>query len=265
MILRSNSSQFDIPLFLSEIPLRNYIGFKRQRQKWHKSIMGGEETEPLLDILPMLVKGDLSELPLYSESDTGEIIGLDFQGELSLFGIYAHLIKMIDAYVPNPEIGYSFGWYDENGEKCTYYAEPDRAKRLYSRKAYTVGETVELEEFERKYTKAIKDNSEGEELDEWSADKQGNLAFWLSTRKMAILARKEGERLPFNATHRAEFVEGRAKVFEDIPLDVYLNVCFFLKTTVEGLMKELTLPRSTTQPKNHFTVVRTKGNPITKH
>lgn len=279
MELKSNDTTIDIPLFVSEIPLKRYISFKRARGRWHevlnKDRFEGNDIgllhEGLLDVLPTLVDGDISELPFYEEAvDDNFMIDMGFKGVLSLWHIYCHLLNIIDSYEPTETLDYSFEWFDIIKGKSvptTYYIEPDRAKRLLTKKNYTSGEYIELKEYERKVSRKIVANAkkkgyEGEEEEQllMTGDANGNLAFTLSKRKLCILARPKGEKLPSNKSEREELIERRRKVFDEISLDIYLNVRFFLLGIVIGLSPEEITNPSTNPSKNHFTVVRKKRN-----
>lgn len=286
MLFKSDNTELEIPIFVHEIILYRYISFNRKRTEWHELLVKdkfeGNDIEKLqdclLEVLPMLVDGDLSELPFYEKVEgINFMLDVEFKGVLSLWHIYTHLLNLIESYKPIETLDYSFEWFDiVNGKTIptTYYVEPDRAKRLLTRKHYTSGEYIELKEYERKVEQSkiskakkdgfteIKDPKERPESYDreliLTGDKKGNLAFALSKWKLAILARPEGERLPLNKSERESLIERRRKLFNEITLDIYLNVGFFLLSIVKGLnLKEIINP-FISQRQNHFMAVRRK-------
>lgn len=264
---------------MHEITLKRYISFKRARGRWHEILSKdkfegndiGLLQEGLLDVLPTLVDGDISDLPFYEEGvDDNFIIDIGFKGTLSLWHIYCHLLNIIESYKIEEKLDYKFEWFDLKKGKAvttTYHIEPDRAKRLLTRKHYTSGEYIELKEYERKSAKKIKfkANKAGYEGDDetemvMTGDPRGNLAFSLSKHELAILARPKGEKLPSNKSEREELIKRRMQVFDEITLDIYLNVRFFLLAIVGGLSPRQIIAPSTNQSRSHFTVVQKKGN-----
>lgn len=288
MILKGDGKEFDIPLFVHEIPLPRYIAFGRARQRHHDALAGedaGEIRDALLEVLPTLVDGDLSSLPFYEKHEGDNFrIGPDYRGVLSLWHIYAHLLNMIDSYQIDTRLDYSFEWLGG-----TYFVEPDRARRLLLHKSYTAGEVIELNEFRRKADAKTRHNAKKTGFDteaadavlgkegkaeklmaekaealrglEAAGDPNGNLAFMLSKRQMAVLARKEGERLPLNKAERDAFLTAREKLFSEITLDIYLDVRFFLLAILKGSKSQRTTAHSSGRSRNRFTAARGKGSP----
>lgn len=270
MILRGGDIELDIPLFCSEILLKRYIAFKRKRQKWLGVLIRDSFTEEesaelrdaLLEVVDTMVDGNLQAVPFYISPDKDfHTIGLDYKGPLSLYHIYHHLLNMIDSYKVDEGIGYSFEWFDD-GKPTVFFIEPDRAKRLLLSKHYTVGEHIELQEYDRKVSRKIRSNAGGDAETiamEYIGDKNGNLAFTLSKRQLAILARPDGEILPSNKTERENLIKRRMKTFDDITLDIYLNVRFFLLSIVGGWNLRQITGDSTNPSRSLFTVMGGTG------
>lgn len=276
MQLRSGENIIDIPLYPGERILDEYENFKKARRKYHKILLKDKfESEDmdhlqdaLLEILPTLVTGDLSEIPFYEEgADIEFTIDIGYKGVLSHWHIYTHLLNITDRYQPNVKLDYYFDWFDKvDGEtvKQRYYVEPDRAKRLLTRKTYTSGENIELKQFEDDTLQILSNRAKKKGLDTkdenelWSLDVKGNLAFNLSAGQLAILARPEGEKLPLKKSEREALIHRRIELFRELPLDVYLNVRFFLLDILGKLSLKEISGVSISRKRNHFTVMTSK-------
>lgn len=246
--------ELEIPLYLSEITLGEYISFLKKRAK-HLDLLVNDEvnhqlnlvTESLTELISELVSGELTRLPLGKDVVEEFVLDIGYDGELTLLHIYTHILNLIENYesgeIPKT---YLVNWYDENGEAATYYIEPDRAKRLSLGTHYTTGEYFELEEYKRKIKRQVA----------LKGDTTGRFAFTLALSQLAILLRKEGEALPHQKQLRTKFVQRRRKIFEKLPATVYLDVYFFLRNTLEDWSKQPITDRFSNHPKNQVTSVK---------
>ncbi len=244
MVVRGHGVEISIPHSLGAIPISEYFEFKAARIKFlsQPDMDDTELAAAMLEVLPVLVEGPLERLPLFSNRKE---FGIDYE-DLCLYDLYFHLTDIIDNYKPTP-VGtrYAVDWYDEKGKSCSYYLEPDEAKRMQIGKGYSAGEVIELNEYRRKL------------LPMEEKDGTGKYELTLACRQLAILLRKEGEVFPWSRTKRKELVEGRTTVFQDFPASAYKDVAFFLTAMTGISVKEKLLSPSSTRIKNPFT-----GTPI---
>ena len=63
---------------------------------------------------------------------------------------------------------------------------------------------------------------------EKEGDREGSIWFSEYTRLISLLARREGEKLPFKPADREVFLQNRMEVFQDVPLDIAMDIDFFL-------------------------------------
>lgn len=221
----------EIPFHVSEIPYSSFIDFQKAEQRWNEaSSEEGEEVnetmieELLTDCVAAIIKDDFSFLAFSLPEDN---VKKDFQNnfqikigdQISTVRLYTHLVVLINSYTPE-ELPTTFS-VEINKEK--YYIEPEEAARLFTRKAYTTGEVIELKEFERNVNAEI----------QRTGDQNGNLAFTLELSKLAILLRKNKEKLPLQSGERNRFIQDRVQLFQHLDMQTILNIRFFLLATLK--------------------------------
>jgi hypothetical protein len=91
--------------------------------------------------------------------------------------------------------------------------------------SYTVGEVMEVEEADRMYRVAKKQQG----------DPDGTFEFTATLRSMAILLRPDGHVLPWREVDLERYVEQQSEKFQDLTMDVVLDVRFFLRSTLIDL------------------------------
>lgn len=238
--LIDNNGEFvlDIPMSVSEITFRDFISFTASEQEYFKALEVNEvETKKdrvsllektkdsyihLLEGCSYLVKGDISRLPNISSNSVQQLIDNGYtltydalNKEFGLLELYAHFINLINSFNPEKCLEDSFV-IDWKGR--TYQIHKDESARTLLDIPLTAGEVVTAMEFQRR---AI-------EVEKRKGDSEGNMAFALGMREMAVLCRRENEVLPYRKKELSEFIIRRAKIFEDLPMDIVLSVRFFL-------------------------------------
>lgn len=203
--------------------------------------MGGYIERPELVELTLkatgaIAKGDLSELPFYHEGDKlAEMLenGVDWFDEkgASVTRLFCHLAWMFNSYVaavPLPSETFSREYEGE-----TYYIEPDQAARVLlagnplvspPAKGYTVNEVSAITELERIFKAKI----------EKDGDPDGALLYQLDLCVLAVLFRKNNEKLPINPEQRNRFIDQRSQHFKALPMDIVLQVRFFLARSLQN-------------------------------
>lgn len=264
------SYDIDVPFDASQMKYSDFLDFKKMEQKFIKQHtidpegvedMTDEDIKEfqkieidheslnlhLVDALSYIIGGDISNMDFNSPNDDVEKLisegyVLNIGDEITTIRLYAHVITIINQYEPETiDKGYKVEWFDveynkdqskSKNVKCDYFVEPEAALRIMAGdKTYTNGEVISAIEYDRSANKEI--DSVG--------DESGNIEFNLSLAQLAILLRREGERLPMRRKDRIRFIDRRKRIFENLTLDVVLNVRFFLSAIIQSyLIKRLT-------------------------
>jgi hypothetical protein len=186
--------------------------------------------EHLIEAISYIVGEGASEIPFdIKNDDVSKLINqgylIDLGEEISTLRLYAHIITVINTYKVDKEPidkTFKLEWEGEN-----YYIEPDAIQREIEQKTLTNGEVLTILELNRIASKKI----------QAKGDLDGNIEFNLGLEEVAILLRKEGEQLPMKRRDRITFIDKRKKLFEKIPLDIALNIGFFLMFIMEKSVK----------------------------
>ena len=181
-----------------------------------------ESVNHVVDLLDIVMDGDWGEIPFSQPGDNMAQLFKDgftynienaFDSDVTLMRLYVHIMNTIQYYKPvKPFLKYSLKWKGE-----TYYIDPTEAFNALSGIDYTVGETITVLEFQKKAQEKIAEKGDG----------SGNIGFNLGIQEVAILLRKKNEKLPFKRRERIRFIDQRARLFTDLPLDEILNIRFF--------------------------------------
>ena len=216
----ATGAEISIPTSLSEFSLSAYHDFLSVLRRSGLLVKddeaedaGDKELLPFIDsvleALSFIVKGDLGALPVGSIDD-------DMLENPSLMGVFSHVIDMVTNYDASrrivPDVGFFF---DYKGD--VYGISPERAKSYITGIAYSTVEAIELLESDRLLSQKIAE----------TADPQGALSFEMDLRKLAVLARKDGDVLPLQKDEREAWIDARAKHLQDINADVALDIRFF--------------------------------------
>lgn len=176
----------------------------------------------LLEALNHVCEGDLTSLPVGSLDD-------NITETASLFGVFSHMIDLITNFKPIrrivPEVGYFFEYKGE-----TFEITPERASSYVTGIAYTTAEAIEVLEMDRLFAMKIAQTS----------DPEGVFSFEMDLRRLAVLARKDGEELPMDKLSREHWINKRAEFMQDVTADVALEVRFFFIGTLMLLVRDET-------------------------
>jgi len=208
----------DIPT-IDEIKFSDWCDFRTSEARYmDQDITPAEANQNLKESLKHIIRGNLDILPAYVKGDeTAKLIEngyyLKIGDEVSVMRIYAHLVTMIQAYMPD-KIPHTFRlrW---GGKKFTIQKQP--IARVLLGRPMTTGEALEVLEYQRRASASM----------ETTPKDIGNIDFNLGLREIAILLRKQGEELPAERTERIRFINSRMELFKDIPLRTILDLRFF--------------------------------------
>lgn len=212
---------FQLPESLKEVPLKNYVAFAKAAEK-----IGDEDTNQILTIARAV----------------GEFFGVDFESvlkmkvggsgiaeiegfETGLFTLYGYCHKLVSEWKP-ALVSESECVFFVNGAqyKIPVILAQQLAGELHLPNIETI-EAIEAAEVQRLTDAAIKAGK----------DEEGNLTYEMYLRVIAILCRKNGERLPIKDSERDQYIYDRIVELQDIDTHTALNVDFFLKSTLKRL------------------------------
>lgn len=261
VLLNNGHTEFtlDIPFTCAEIQFEQFIDFTSYEQRFFKANeikRKGDESneislkeiidstdlsiEHLIQSVSYIVDGDIDELPFTTGEniglliEEGYILTLDSLGDdLSVLKLYAHCINIISTYEPAlREPKFVLEWNSKE-----YTINRTEAVKSLLNVPMTAGELITTLELQRKTLTITKKKG----------DRDGNLAFNLGLQEVAILLRKKGEKLPSNRRKRIKFIDERVRVFRKLPMDVILDVRFFLLDSMIDYLKT----RITSSSLNH--------------
>lgn len=182
----------------------------------------------IIDLLAIVLDGDWDQIPFSVPGDNVQelmVAGFRYNldtaltEELSLMRLYVHLVNIINGYEEKAvDPDFSLDWKGQ-----TYYIDPLEAYKALSGMDFTAGEAITVLEFQKKTLEKIAAKG----------DRDCNLSFNLGAREIAVLLRKKGEKLPFKSRERISFINARVKIFQDLPLDIVLNIRFFFLNILE--------------------------------
>lgn len=212
---------FKLPESLKEVPLKNYVAFAKAAGK-----IGDEESNQILAVAQAV----------------GEFFGVDFEDILrvkiggknfddvegldaSLFNLYGYCHKLVSEWKPTlvSESECEF-WVNGSQYKIPVILAQQLAGELRLPNIETI-EAIEAAEVQRLTDAAVKAGK----------DEGGNLTYEMYLRVIAILCRKNGERLPIRDSERDQYILGRIVELQEIDTCTALNVDFFLKSTLRRL------------------------------
>lgn len=229
----NEEKRIDLMLSLSERTFSEYCDFKGGEAKyWDLRKKGEDFTEQavttLVSSIQKLCPGDVDSLPFALADDNyQELVDSGYQvqlgHELSVIRLYTHIVNLINEYKPE-RIPSVFKW---NWLNKTYQVKSLPAARILADKALTTGEAIEVMEYKRRAKKVSDEN----------VDQSGNIDFELGLTEVAILLRRNGEKLPSNRRHLTAFLGKRRKLFENMTLDKVMDLRFFLLNALVQLAR----------------------------
>ena len=232
--LQTASGVVSVPTGMHEISLSAYHDFLAVlRRSGLFSRMEDEEEEEqvsdtgllpfidsLIEALGFVCSGELTALPVGNLEDS-------VLSEPSLLGVFSHVIDLATNFKPVrrivPEVGYFF---DYKGE--VFGISPERASAYVTGITYTTAEAIEVLEADRILAQKIAETT----------DPQGMFSFEMDLRRLAVLARKDGEELPVQKVERERWIDERARFLKEVSADVALEIRFFFIGILMRLVKE---------------------------
>lgn len=231
----------EIPYNASEVSFRDNTKFRDAEQVYFDRTPKEDRNNKdqvidcLLPIFGDVIKQD--KIPLHKDGDDLKLMVdngyfLNIGDELSLSRLYAHYVTVINSYKPIdfiPEKGKKITEYSFKYKNRTFHIGADRLEQFLG---FQNGESIEVHHLRASFAKMAKANKDNK------GNQGSNIDFSLGVQQVAILARKKGEKLPFNSVERREFILKRAKFFEELPMDVVLNIRGFFLHIMKPYAKE---------------------------
>lgn len=216
-----------LPTSLAEVPLSRYIDFLSEQEK-----IGNEEENAILVMaksVGLFLGVDLAEL---LGAQVGDVFEKEYKGlDGSLRSLYGYIAKLVGESKPQLR----------SQENATFVYKGETFRIPLILQQAIVGdvllpdvetiEAVEAAEVQRATFQSLKalEGLEGQQ----AADQRASLYYSLYLRLLAILARKDGERLPIQDAERERWINDRAIFFQEIDAETALDLDFFLR----GILK----------------------------
>lgn len=230
--------EMTVPYSLHQITISQYYDFQiaydtlvKEAERVEELSAKGEDfnknkvIEYMIEACKVIVP-NAEILPLNPKENITEYIRqcklIEANDELTISLLYAHLFNVAQLYKSDSskkvEFEYKGDTYKVRAQELwrSWMVDPNYVQM-------SAGEYLWINEFQRH--KAIEN--------EKKAQKYGVLSFRLNLFMLAMLARKEGEQLPYRESELREFVLNRAKHFQEVPASVALDVAFFLSHLIE--------------------------------
>jgi len=214
-----------LPYHPSEVTFEGFCDFKTDEAKYLNLELDHLERTPYIQkCLSHVITGDLDKIQPFTghDEDLDKLIEVGYtikQGDhISHLRLYAHFVNVV-RYYKSETVPSTFKFILL---KHAYIVESKPAIRVLLNKPITTGEALEVLEYQRR----AKSRMEVDHLE------MGNLDFNLGLSEMAILVKREGEQLPSSKGKRQKFINSRKQIFKTIPLDIVLDLRFFLLSSL---------------------------------
>lgn len=212
---------FDLPEALSEVRLNRYIDFLTENEA-----IGNEEENQILAMAKSVGAFLGVELDVLLAAQLGNVFEVNSKSlEKSLYSVYGYIAKLVGEC--SPEL--------RSQESATFeYKGEEFSIPLILQQAIAgdvllpdveVVEAVEAAEVQRVTFQSLKKL----EITPETRDQRGSLYYSMYLRLLAVLLRREGERLPIAEAERERWINDRAVFFQDIDAATALDLDFFLR------------------------------------
>jgi len=216
--------EVDIPFAASDIEFGDFCDFRSAEYLWF-NVGDAEPIENFIllrNAVACLVKCDIDSLPLFSSEEETDLITMGYKIQIgdtiTLIKVYAHLVTLINRYKPE-EIPQNFAFTHKQKD---FVINTDSVIRVMSQARLTLGESLEVLEYQRRAAARNETDPKG----------AGNIDFNLGLTEFAILIRQPGEKLPSDKSDRRKFIDRRKELFSTLPLDLVLDIRFFLTNSL---------------------------------
>lgn len=221
----------NIPMTVEEMTYSQFLDMKAAE----KNHSGDFRNVIIESIIPYLKDpNDAYDMPFGEDKEDAQYRPLVVGDDITATGLYLHLLYLIETYkgrVKDKDLIYEF---EHKGEK---YQVNERGIKALSGMAFTVGEVVEVLQYQKLYTDMQRQFEKQNEMQTGQTgifDLDCAMEFKLGLQEIAVLARKKDEKLPVIKREKDAFIVERMQVFQDLPMSIVLDIRFFL---LSGLKK----------------------------
>lgn len=250
---KTSIEEIEVPTRVQEISLKKWVDFmliKESAPKWFKDVEAADH-DLRNQLLSEWDESHWSEFYMLSAQLINSVIDADLMSLLnlqlvdhaekakagqSLITIYLQINSMIVGYKPKRRE--MFAW------KGSEYYFPidliDTLERKYTGGQLTTLEAIEALQIEHVYN--VKDSNTGEHV-------MRDRKYHTDIALLAVLSRKklrndELEQIPLDFADRRRWIARRVKLFGDVPMDIALDMSFFLLNSKVILKRILQLHTS---------------------
>lgn len=222
---------FPFPEHIGEISLYQYINYVVARRNAEK-----DDLPPMLGVAMSISEFFQVDVMQVLEGEVGVVT--DEHLAHSVGGIFVKLDEVIARYKPKMRTNNDFKFEWKGFEYHIPHLTFDAVTNQFKRTALSVFDYVETDVTRQRFKM----------LAEKDGDREGS--FWFSeyTHLIALVARRENEKIPFNPGERETWLQNRATIFQDVPLDIAMDIDFFLTTGLQNSKRHTTIIGSLTLP-----------------
>lgn len=203
-----------IPTSVNDITFSQYLDVKKS----FEAVKELPSIEAVIQVAQHFV--DANDIPIGEPVPDGFMFVLGKKEQtVTAMKVYYHVLNLINAYdQKNPSESFEY-----KGE--TYHISSVVNVGLNAQ------EGIITAEIERRWSE-IQQGKATDIQGNLILDDNGNFEFALNLRLFAVLCRLEGEHIPIDIRERDKWLDGRMSHFEGVPMNIVLDVRFFLLHTM---------------------------------
>lgn len=211
----------DLPETLGEVRLNRYIDFLTENEA-----IGNPDENQILALAKCVGAFLGIDLPELLRAEVGDVFQKEYKGlDGGLSSLYGYIGKLVGASKPELRSQESaFFSYKGQRFQIPFIAQQAIAGDVLLPDIEVV-EAIEAAEIQRVTYQSLKTIV----VEPATRDQRGGLYYSMYLRLLAVLARKEGDRLPTLEAERERWINDRAVFFQEIDAETALDLDFFLR------------------------------------
>lgn len=215
---------FPFPEHIGEISLFQYINYVVARRNAEK-----DDLPPMLGVAMAVSEFFQVDVMKVLEGAVGA--PMDEHLAQSVGVLFVNLDKIIAGYKPKFRTNQDFKFEWKGRTYHIPHLTFDAVTGQLQRTALSVYDYVETDVTRQRFKM----------LAEKDGDRSGDAWFSEYTHLIALVARREGEKIPFNPSERETWLQNRATIFQDVPLDIAMDIDFFLTSGLDKSRRHTTM------------------------
>ncbi len=132
---------------------------------------------------------------------------------------YAQVVMLLSQKYGNAKITNKFDRYNFQFKGKRFYISVKESAKWFDGVRYNLGQVSLVKEFRNRFFKKLESINPGE---------LGLSLYKLNLYEIAVLCLQKGEEIPAQPAAQTKWISDRQKFFEDIPMTLYYDICFFL-------------------------------------